>query len=258
MTRSISFDRAADYYDQTRSLPDHLMDQLVPLLVAELPRDGRCLEIGIGTGRIALPLIERGIDVVGVDISIEMLRRFIAKAGRRAGQAAVGDATRLPFRDRAFTSAIAAHVLHLIPDWKAAIDELLRVIKPRGVLLASRSADTKAEWHRAVRKRFFLEAGDPPWPPGIDRIESLDQEMRERGATVRVLRDVRNETSVSISDLIAALEKGVWSACWSIDEELRHRAAAATREWAVAKFGDLDLQRPTRHESDWRAYVSGK
>ena len=57
MTESISFDRAAGYYDDTRSLPDAEMEVLVSRLVAEIPRDGTCLEIGIGTGRIAPILI---------------------------------------------------------------------------------------------------------------------------------------------------------------------------------------------------------
>lgn len=254
MTGSISFDRAAEYYDQTRGLPDHLMDHLVPALVAELPQRGRCLEIGIGTGRIALPLMERGVDIIGVDISIEMLRRLRAKPRGLDMKLLIADATRLPFADSTFASAVASHVLHLIPDWKLALDELTRVVEAGGVLLASRSADSRAEWQRAVRRHFFDAAGNPAWPPGMTRIDDLDAEMRTRGAAVTVLSDVHNEVFVSISELLAALEQGIWSACWTIDEATRRRAADETRMWARAEFGDLDQKRPTRHESDWRAY----
>jgi SAM-dependent methyltransferase len=252
LTGSISFDRAAEYYDLTRGLPDRLMDQLVPRLVAELPPRGLCLEIGVGTGRIALPLMRRGVDVVGVDISLAMLHRFVEKS--RAARIAVADATRLPFRDGTFASAVAAHVLHLIPEWRRALDELARVIVPGGVLLASRGADSRADWQKEIRRHFFIEAGDASRPPGINGIDDLDQEMRARGATVRVVEDVRNEGTASISDLLAALEQGIWSACWSIDEETRRRAAAATRRWAASEYGDLDEPRPTRLSSDWRAY----
>ena len=252
MTESISFDRAAEYYDQTRGLPDRLMAELMPRLVAALPRHGTCLEIGIGTGRIAVPLMQRGVDVVGVDISMEMLRRLRAK--QAAASIALADATRLPFRDRTFTSTVAAHVLHLVPAWKSAVDELMRVTVPGGVLLAARGASSKAEWNLAVRRHFFVEAGDPPWPPGMDRIESLDEEMRSRGASVEVLEDVRNEVQTSIGELIGLLEKGIWSACWSIDEETRRRAAAATRAWAEQEFGDLDVRRADEVAADWRAY----
>lgn len=254
MTESVSFDRAADYYDQTRSLPDETMDLLVARLLAEIPRDGRCLEIGVGTGRIALPLASRGVHVVGVDISGEMLRRLIEKVGRSAPPLAIADATRLPFRDRTFGSAIAAHVLHLIPAWKTAMDELARVVVPGGVLLASKGAEPRTEWQVKVRRRFFAEAGDPPWPPGIDTMQELDQEMRERGAAVRELEDVRSEGAYSISELLEALEKGIYAACWSIDDDTRRLAAAATREWARSEFGDLDATRPSWYSSDWRAY----
>lgn len=252
---SVSFDRAAGYYDETRSLPDDLMVQLVGRLLAELPRDGMCLEIGIGTGRIALPLIQHGVRVVGVDISSEMLGKLIDKAGASAPGVAIADATRLPFRANTFSSAIASHVLHLIPEWRLAVDELLRVVVSGGVILASRSADHRAEWSRRVRRHFFAEAGNPPWPPGIDTIEDLDREMEERRVAVRKIEDVRRENVSTISWLLAALEKGIWSACWSIDAETRRRAAAATREWAKHELGDLDEPRATSHRSDWRAYV---
>jgi len=190
---SVSFDRAAGYYDQTRSLPDDLMEVLVTRLVAELPRDGRCLEVGIGTGRIALPLMQRGVDVMGVDISMEMLRRFREKSGSRTPPIAIADATRLPFADATFASAIAAHVLHLIPAWRVALDELQRVLLPGGVVLASRAGGTRSEWQRAVRRHFYVEAGDPSWPPGIDTIELLDEEMRARGCAVREVEDVSSK-----------------------------------------------------------------
>ena len=253
MTESVSFDRAADYYDATRSLPDELMDQLVSRLLAELPGEGLCLEIGIGTGRIALPLKAHGVQVVGVDISQEMLRKLRVKS--RAVPVAIADATQLPFADATFTAAIASHVLHLIPRWTAALDQLWRVVRPGGVILASRAGGTRTEWQRAVRRHFYVAAGDPAWPPGIDTIEQLDGEMRSRGATVHEVDDVKSEGLSTISSLLAALDKGIWSACWSIDDDVRHRAVAETREWAARELGDLDAPRPTSHHSDWRAYV---
>jgi len=250
---SISFDRAAGYYDETRSLPLEQMDVLISRMLDELPGEGPCLEIGVGTGRIALPLMERGVDVVGVDISPEMLHRLLAKRG--SAKVVLADATRLPFADGTFTAAVAAHVLHLIPGWSAALDELTRVVVRGGVILASRAGGTTSEWQQVVRRRFFIEAGDPPWPPGIGTIDQLDAEMRSRGATLRKIDDVKAERDFTISQLLDALEKGIWSACWSIDHETRRRAVAATREWAKAELGDLDLPRPSVYSSDWRAYI---
>ena len=154
---SISFDRAAEYYDRTRVRPEALITNLLPLL----PRAGACLEIGIGTGRIALPLVEHGIDVVGVDISREMLKKLFAKRRTLWPQVVIADATMLPFPDRTFSSAVAAHVLHLIPEWRSAVDEMLRVLRPDGLLIATRGGQSRPMWHRDVRRHFFQEAGDP-------------------------------------------------------------------------------------------------
>ena len=255
MTPSISFDRAAEYYDQTRSLPQALMDQLLSILVAELPQ-GRCLEIGIGTGRIALPLMRKGVDIVGVDISMAMLRKLIAKTGESPQPVAIAEATRLPFADATFSSAIASHVLHLIPDWRSAVDELLRVVRTQGVVLASRGGSgVGEEWARAVRRHFFEAAGSEHRSPGADRIEEVDVYMRERGATVRELRLPTVEATRSVAEVVDGLEAGYFSACWVIDDETRRAAAEDTRKWARSEFGDLDAARVTRHESAWRSYL---
>ena len=231
------------------------MARLIPLLLAEIPQDGRCLEIGVGTGRIALPLAHAGVSIVGIDISREMLRRLIGNAGRSAPPVVIADATRLPFGDSNFTSVVAAHVLHLIPDWTVAVEEVLRVLRPGGILLASRGSRSSAGWGREVRRHFFVEAGDPPWPPGVDRIEDLDQHMQSRGADVHELPQLSTEGEMSIEAVIANLEAGYFSACWTLDEPTRKNAAAATKEWAAAEFGDLDEARPTSETSVWHAYV---
>lgn len=231
------------------------MGKLIPLLLAEIPEEGRCLEIGVGTGRIALPLARAGVAIVGVDISREMLRRLVTNAGGSAPPIAIADATRLPFEDHSFGSAIASHVLHLIPTWAVAVDELFRVLRPGGVVLASRRGRPLDSWEGKVRRHFVVEAGDNPWPPGIDRIEELDLHMQSRGALLRALPELWIDGSSSIGVLIDNLEAGYWSGCWNVDEPTRTRAAAATRQWAKDEFGDLEEVRPSVDSSVWHAYV---
>ena len=78
---SVNFDRAAGFYDATRALPATAMAQLTGLLAAELAGRQPCVEIGVGTGRFALPLRAAGIAMAGTDISGAMLRRLAANAG---------------------------------------------------------------------------------------------------------------------------------------------------------------------------------
>ena len=255
MRESVSFDRAAGYYDRTRAVADGVMAQLVPLLVAEIPAGEACVEIGVGTGRIALPLVEAGVRIIGVDISTEMLRKLIDKRRREWPQVAVADATRLPFRDASFGSAIASHVLHLIPGWKQAVAEVRRVVRPGGTFLVSRGGRDRSPWMQEVTRHFFIEAGDPPWPPGAASIDDVDSLMREQDVTVRPMPDLGLESLVSVEHVIGDMEAGYWAACWNITPAVRTRAAAATREWAAAKFGDLEEVRHAVWESStWHAY----
>jgi ubiquinone/menaquinone biosynthesis C-methylase UbiE len=77
-TPSTYGDKIADIYDEPGQTPDDaqdaadLLSRLAKLATPETPR---LLEFGIGTGRIALPLLERGCTVTGVDCSAEMLKR---------------------------------------------------------------------------------------------------------------------------------------------------------------------------------------
>jgi SAM-dependent methyltransferase len=60
-------------------------------LLAELAGSGAALELGIGTGRIALPLAERGVRVHGIDLSSAMVAQLRAKPGGAEIPVAVGD-----------------------------------------------------------------------------------------------------------------------------------------------------------------------
>jgi SAM-dependent methyltransferase len=59
--------------------------------LAELAGDGRALELGIGTGRIALPLAARGVEVHGIDLSRAMVARMRAKPGGEGIGVTIGD-----------------------------------------------------------------------------------------------------------------------------------------------------------------------
>ncbi len=59
--------------------------------LAGLAGDGAALELGIGTGRIALPLAERGVPVQGIDLSADMVAQLHAKPGGAAIHVTIGD-----------------------------------------------------------------------------------------------------------------------------------------------------------------------
>ena len=60
-------------------------------LLAELAGGGAALELGIGTGRIAIPLARRGLRVHGIDLSEAMVARLRAKPGAEGIDVTIGD-----------------------------------------------------------------------------------------------------------------------------------------------------------------------
>jgi SAM-dependent methyltransferase len=84
-------DIAAHYDDPSdRMFQPAAIDPVVGFLAA-LAGDGAALELGIGTGRIALPLAQRGVEVHGIDLSSAMVARLRAKPGGRDIPVAIGD-----------------------------------------------------------------------------------------------------------------------------------------------------------------------
>ena len=88
------------------------------------------LEVGCGTGRLAVALAERGARVWGVDPSADMLVQARASAGRRVGFKQ-GRAEALPFKDGWFERVVLRLVVHLV-DRPRALPELARVVAPGG------------------------------------------------------------------------------------------------------------------------------
>ncbi len=82
-------DRIADVYDDWQAT--RLDTEATVAVLAELAGRGPVLELGIGTGRIALPLAERGIPIQGIDASAAMVEKLLTKPGGEAIPVAMGD-----------------------------------------------------------------------------------------------------------------------------------------------------------------------
>jgi len=78
----------APYYDEMYA---GVEDAVIDLLARHAGRPPRALELAVGTGRVALPLAARGVEVHGVDASEEMVRRLRSKPGGEAIDVTMGD-----------------------------------------------------------------------------------------------------------------------------------------------------------------------
>jgi phosphatidylethanolamine/phosphatidyl-N-methylethanolamine N-methyltransferase len=100
--------------------------------------DGRVLEVGVGTG-LSLPDYDRRLEIVGIDLSPDMLE----KARERVASEALGnvtglhemDAADLKFPNAAFDTVVAMYVMTVVPEPEVVMRELARVTKPGGQVL---------------------------------------------------------------------------------------------------------------------------
>jgi SAM-dependent methyltransferase len=254
---SIAFDRAAGYYDESRGLGPEAEELVADRVEAAVRPGGRLLEIGVGTGRIALPLHRRGHEAVGIDLSLPMLERYRAKAAA-AGLAPPAllraDATRLPFPGACFDAVLEVHVLHLVPDWQGALAEARRVLAPGGVLLhggGGRYERGSASPRDQVISRFEELAGAADRTSRVVGAAS-QEEIRERlvamGGRVEELEPVLWEEQETYAEALAWVEGRVFSYHWRLPDEVWSAAAAQVRAELEAAGTDLHAPRAARHQ----------
>ncbi len=92
---------------------------------------GRVLDVGFGTG-LSLPFYPGGVEVIGIDASLEMLQfgRRAAVGAARKFEVIAADAERMPFPDCTFDSVAFSLCLCTIPDPASAVAEAVRVARP--------------------------------------------------------------------------------------------------------------------------------
>jgi SAM-dependent methyltransferase len=257
---SIVFDRAAGYYDESRGLPEGT-DELVADRIEAAVGPGRrpLLELGVGTGRIALPLHRRGRLVVGVDLSLPMMDRFRAKAaalGLPPPAVLRADATRLPLRDRSVGAVLEVHVLHLVPAWREALAEAVRVLAPGGVFLLGRGGRDHGDGpRRHVRRRFdelAAAAGGGPRLVGATDPQKVEA-LVALGGTAEPLEPVTWVDQESYAQALRDVEGRLFSYLWRLPDEVWRTAAARLRAELEATQPDLDAPHASSHSFELTA-----
>ncbi len=253
MPNSVSFDRASDYYDATRGLPPEVSERVtdsILQLVGVTPAT-QFLEVGVGTGRIAIPIVKRGFTYTGIDISDNMLAKLRQNLADSSEHLTLlnADATNLPFPAASFDVVLTVHVLHLIPDWQRALAEIRRVLKPGGVYVYSHGsinahpAEVPKERKRAEIDQQWREIlsryGYDPKPHGA-KAEEVMAKLTAQGARLETVVVAQWPGDLTIAELLYRLEHRLYSNCWQIPEEIFRPAFGDLRAWVESHYRDLE------------------
>lgn len=246
---SIPFDRAADFYDDTRGFPPGQERAIAEgfVKVGGLRSDSLVLEVGIGTGRIALPLAGYVAAVHGVDISRPMLGRLHQKRSSETVFPVEGDATRLPYPDCTFDAVLSVHVFHLIANWGDAVDEVARVLKPGGRLVYAGGGGSP------IRDKLYRSPNLSYMScHGIDHL-SFPDEMVKRGWIKGETYSHRYQLQQAPAELVDQIRQRVWSSTWAMSDQELAQYIAEAEAVVVEEYGDGSI--PVVYEAQFNYSV---
>jgi len=147
---------------------------------------GRVLDLGTGTGR-NLPLLPRGTTAVGLDPSLDALRR--ARKRAPAIPLVAGRAEALPFRAGTFDTVLSGLVFCSVGDVPRGLDEAKRVLRPGGALRMLEHVRSRVSWRARLQDLI-----QPAWTAvagGCHR--NRDTEASVERAGFRIEADGRRE-----------------------------------------------------------------
>lgn len=180
------WERHAKNYDRSMRVLGGPIPKMIELVARETNDVEDALEIGAGTGIVTVALARSAKRVVATDYAPAMLAR-LEERFRADGVGNVdiarANAESLDFRDRRFDAVVAANVLHLVPDVNAALQSMVRVLRPDGVLLVPTYCHGQTRLARIVSRALGLTGF-----PGRRRLTLAGLTDAVRNAGLRVMR----------------------------------------------------------------------
>ena len=154
------WDRNAGRYDRFMR-KDGAAYEMMYEMIRPVVRHKTVLELATGTGLIAKNIVNAAAHIEATDASAEMIAE--AKRNNRSAKLhfSVQDMFRLPYADKSFDVVIVSNALHIVPQPEKALQEIKRVLKNDGVLIAPTFTHAGNSFSGKVRAFFMRMAGFP-------------------------------------------------------------------------------------------------
>jgi SAM-dependent methyltransferase len=253
----VDFSANASVYDRRHGavLPQHVARELAD--AGGLEPEARVLDIGAGTGRVAIAFAEIGYQVTALDPARRMLDEVRLKAHDCRVHLVAGEGARLPFGRSYFDAVILARILYLMEDWTAVLREVSDVLKPGGFLLHEWGNGKAGEPWVQIREKLralFLDAGvETPFHPGARSEAEVDDFLTELGFVRRERLSAGPGPCMTLHDFVGRIAAGEFSYIWNIPAHIQESCIQLLHKWCRDTF-ELEQSLPMPAQLEWTVY----
>jgi SAM-dependent methyltransferase len=238
------FDAIAEHHDETRGGEQRGVEYAIDI-DAHLPvGDGPILEIGIGTGVVALGLRRLGRSVLGLDLSAPMLSRARSRLG---SVVVLSDAMNMPLATATVAHAVSVWVVHSVAEPILLFREAARVIRPGGRDIVGATQHPSADDQVGT---IIAEMGirvDARRGAARPRGVSVDEVLGWAGEAgfIGDVHQLQREWHSSPAEELSAIASRTWPALRELDEDAVEEVARPTIEALQALPGIDQIRRAT-------------
>ena len=215
------------------------------------------LDVGAGTGRVAIAFAGVGYQVTALDPALRMLNELRVKAREHTVQLVAGEGARLPFASSRFDAVILARTLYLMPDWKAVLREAYDVLQPGGGLFhewGNGQADEAWVRIREKLRALLQDAGlETPFHPGARSETEVDAVLQGLGFVRSKKLPIGPGPSMTLHDFVGRIATGEFSYVWNIPTHVQESCIPLLSKWCEDTF-DLEQSFPVPRELEWTIY----
>lgn len=253
----VDFSENASIYDRRHGavLAPDIAHDLVSR--GALPGEGRVLDVGAGTGRVAIAFAAIGFKTVALDPALPMLSELRHKAPESQIHAVVGEGARLPFTAGHFDAVILARVLYVMADWQMVLRQTYDVLKPGGCIFHEWGNGEAGEAWVQIRERsrtLFQDAGvNNPFHPGARSEAEVDDFLVGLGLGRRNELRIGPGPTMTLRDFVEKIVSGEFSYIWNVPTRVRESCLPSLKKWSEITF-DLEQSIPIPKDVRWTIY----